>query len=160
MYHPDLAIQDPLSATSEGGRISLIVDRLIQDGLWGDMVCEADIAPLKRLRDVHEEEYLNDLHRRITLGIHQLDAHTPVMEKSFDLARIGAGEVLDAIDLIMEKEIRSAFCLTPMAGHHAGIKTFGGGCLVNGVAAGAHYLTKKYQLKKVAVLDQIGRAHV
>ncbi len=153
MFHPDLVAQDAVSSSPEGGRIGLIVDRLIIDGLWGDLVYEADIAPLKRLRDIHEEDYLNDLHRRTTLGVPALDPRTPVMEKSFDLARIGAGEVLDAIDMIMEGEISTAFCLTAMPGHNAGIKSFGGGCLVNAVAAGAHYLSKKYQVKKVAVID-------
>jgi len=153
MFHPDLAMHDVVASSPEGGRISLIIDQLIVDGLWGENVCQADLAPLKRLRDIHDEEFLNDLHRRTHLGVAALDPRTPVMEKSFEIARYSTGEVLDAVDLIMEGEISTAFCLTAMPGHHAGTKSFGGGCLVNHVAAGAQYLSKKYQLKRIAILD-------
>jgi acetoin utilization deacetylase AcuC-like enzyme len=40
-----------------------------------------------------------------------------------------------------------------MPGHHAGISKHGFGSLVNPVAAGAHYLSKKYSLKRIAVID-------
>ena len=153
MFHPELLLHDESVATPEGGRISCIIDRLILDGLWAETACQADIAPLKRLRDIHQEEYLTELHRKAASGVEKLDERTPLMEKSFELARYGAGGVLDAVDLIMSDEAKTAFVLTGMPGHHAGTKSFGGGCLINNVAAGAHYLTKKFRLPRVAVID-------
>lgn len=153
VYHPDLILQDQVASSSEGGRIGLIIDQLMADGLWDEMLLEPDIAPLKRLRDIHEEDYLNELHKRCTYGAGQLDEQTPIMEKSFDLARLGAGGVLDSIDLMMAGEATTALVLTAMPGHFAGPANFRGGSLVNYNAIGAHYLTKKYQLKRVAILD-------
>jgi acetoin utilization deacetylase AcuC-like enzyme len=131
----------------------LAIEQLTADGLWEDLYLESDIAPMKRLRDIHDPEYLNDLHRRSYSGVEQLDSHTPLIRKSFEIARYGAGEVLDAVDHVMEERFKSAFCLTAMPGHHAGISSFGYGSLVNPAAVGAHYLIKKHQLKRVLILD-------
>ena len=152
-FHPKLLEHDPLTEESEGGRLSLIIDQLKADGLWEERSFDADIAPMKRLRDIHDPEYLNDLHRRSYSGVEQLDSHTPLIRKSFEIARFGAGGVLDSIDRIMQDECNSALCLTAMPGHNAGISSFGYGSLVNPAAVGAQYLTKKYQLKRVAIID-------
>jgi len=152
-YHPDLMVEDPLHAGPEGGRLGLIIDQLVVDGLWGELLIEAEPAPLKRLRDIHEEEYLNDLHKRVTHGAKELDPLTPLSEKSLELARLNAGEVLDAIDGVMSGELVTAACLTGTPGHHAGFRTGGGGSLVNVAAVGAHFLTKKYRMERVAILD-------
>ncbi|GAB4268510.1 MAG: histone deacetylase [Candidatus Rifleibacteriota bacterium] len=152
-FNPKLLEHDPLTEEKEGGRLSLIIEQLQKDNLWDAHVLEADIAPMKRLRDIHHPDYLNDLHRRSYSGVEQLDSHTPLIKKSFEIARFGAGGVLDAVDKIMSGEAQTAFCLTAMPGHHAGISKHGYGSLVNHAAAGAHYLTKKYSLRRVAIID-------
>ena len=153
MYNAKLLEHDSLTEKQEGGRLTSIIERLQQDGLWEGAAREADIAPMKRLRDIHDPEFLNDLHKRSYSGAEQLDEHTPLIKESFEIARFGAGGVLDAVDKIMAGEASTAFCLTAMPGHHAGIASSGFGSLVNPVAAGAHYLTKKYGMKRVAVVD-------
>ncbi|MGM0601212.1 MAG: histone deacetylase family protein [Candidatus Rifleibacteriota bacterium] len=152
-FNSKLLEHDPLTSEEEGGRLALIVEQLKRDGLWQDHFVEADIAPMKRLRDIHNPDYLNDLHRRSYSGVEKLDANTPLIKKSFEIARFGAGGVLDAVDAIMSGMVSSALCLTAMPGHHAGISQHGYGSLVNPVAAGAHYLSKKYRLKRVAIID-------
>lgn len=153
MYNAKLLEHDSLTENQEGMRLTSIIDRLQQDGLWERMAREADIAPMKRLRDIHDHEFLNDLHKRSYSGAEQLDEHTPLIKESFEIARFGAGGVLDAVDKIMTGEASTAFCLTAMPGHHAGIASSGFGSLVNPMAAGAHYLTKKYGLKRVVIID-------
>lgn len=152
-FNPKLLEHDPLTEEKEGGRLSLIIDQLKKDGLWDGHYLETDIAPMKRLRDIHHPDYLNDLHRRSYSGVEKLDAHTPLIKKSFEIARFGAGGVLDSVDKIMSGETGAAFCLTAMPGHHAGISKHGYGSLVNPAATGAHYLTKKYSMRRVAVID-------
>lgn len=152
-YNEKLLEYDPLTEKQEGGRLSSIIDQMKTDGVWEGRTVDADIAPMKRLRDIHDNDYLNDLHKRSYSGLEQLDENTPLIKQAFEIARFGAGGVLDAVDRIMEEQIQSALCLTAMPGHHAGISSFGYGSLVNPAAAGAQYLTKKYGLKRVAVLD-------
>ncbi len=153
MYNPKLLEYDPLTVKTEGGRLASIISQLENDGMWGSLAGEADIAPMKRLRDIHDQDFLNDLHRRAYSGLEMLDAHTPLIKDSFEIARFGAGGVLDAVDKVMSGEAKSAFCLTSMPGHHAGTSSFGYGSLVNPIAAGAHYLIKKFGKRRVVIID-------
>ncbi|MBU1105510.1 MAG: hypothetical protein KKB51_02485 [Candidatus Riflebacteria bacterium] len=153
LHNDKLLEYDPLTEKQEGGRLSLIIDQLQKNGLWEGIVRSADIAPMKRLREIHDPDFLNDLHRRSYSGVEQLDAHTPLIRESLEIARFGAGCVLDAVDMVMSGQAERAFCLTAMPGHHAARASFGFGSLVNPIAAGAHYLTKKYALKRVAIID-------
>ena len=153
MYNEKLLEHDQLSMGKEGGRLSSIIEQLKLHNLWDGIAMEADIAPMKRLRDIHDPNFLNDLHKRAYSGLDKLDSKTPLIKESFEIARFGAGGVLDAVDKIMIGEAKRAFCLTAMPGHHSGITTTGYGSLVNPMAAGAHYLTKKFGMKKVAIID-------
>ncbi|MBF0546281.1 MAG: histone deacetylase [Candidatus Riflebacteria bacterium] len=152
-FHPDFLLADAFYSSSEGGRMALITERLNLDGLWGEQIVEADMAPLKRIKDIHDENFLTELHKKITHGAEKIEENTPVMEKSFEIARRAAGGLLDAIDLIMKGEVSSAFCLSATPGHFAGVSLAKGGSLVNYSAIGAHFLTKKYCLQKVAIID-------
>lgn len=153
MYNEKLLEQDRLTANQEGGRLSSIIEKLQQNALWEGIAKEADIAPMKRLRDIHDPDFLNELHKRAYSGLEKLDPRTPLIKESFEIARFGAGGVLDAVDKIMSGETERAFCLTAMPGHHSGVTSTGFGSLVNPAAAGAHYLTKKFGIKKVVIID-------
>lgn len=153
LFNDKLLEYDPLTENQEGGRLSSIIECLHEADLWDNNLRHADIAPMKRLRDIHDPDFLNDLHRRSYSGLDQLDDHTPLIKESFEIARYGAGCVLDAVDLVMSGQAERAFCLTAMPGHHAGRASSGFGSLVNPIAAGAHYLTKKFACKRVVVID-------
>lgn len=152
-FNQKLLEHDPLTRNEKGGRLSSIISLLKSKYNWADVSLEADIAPMKRLRDIHDNAFLDDLHKQSYYGAEQLDSKTPLIKKSFEIARFGAGGVLDAVDLIMEGSTKHALCLTAMPGHHAGISNSGFGSLVNPIAAGAHYLKKKYSLKRIAIID-------
>ncbi|MBF0406362.1 MAG: hypothetical protein HQM10_03330 [Candidatus Riflebacteria bacterium] len=152
-FHPDFLLHDKFCTCEDGGRMELIVEKLNFEGLWGENIVEADMAPMKRLKDVHDEIFLNDLHKKITHGTEKIEENTPVMDKSFEIARRGAGGVIDAIDMVMEEKISSALCLTAMPGHFSGIRSVKGGSLINYAAVGAHFLTKKYCLEKTVIID-------
>ncbi len=154
MYNEKLLEHDQLTAGNDGSRLATIIECLQQDGFWNEETAiVADIAPMKRLRDIHNSEFLDELHKRVYSGLDKLDSKTPVIKESFEIARFGAGGVLDAVDKIMSGEAQRVFCLTAMPGHHAGITSTGFGSLVNPMAAGAHYLTKKFAMKRVAIID-------
>ena len=40
MFHPKLLDHDPLSQSSEGGRLDLVLHELNLEGLWGEQVAE------------------------------------------------------------------------------------------------------------------------
>jgi acetoin utilization deacetylase AcuC-like enzyme len=63
------------------------------------------------------------------------------------------GSIITAIDGVMKKDFRNAFCAVRPPGHHAEKQKAMGFCVYNNVAVGAYYLLEKYNLKKVAIID-------
>ena len=69
-------------------------------------------------------------------------------------ARLAVGGTLMGIDKIMSGDWSNGFAVVRPPGHHSGAKnTLNGFCILNGVAIAAKYLQKKYDVKKVAILD-------
>ena len=69
-------------------------------------------------------------------------------------ARLAAGAVLQGIDKVESGEWRNGFAIVRPPGHHSGWKnTLNGFCVLNSVAIGARYIQKKYNKKKVMILD-------
>ena len=112
MFNEKLLEHDALTEGADGGRLTSIINQLEKLGLWNEYKHDADIAPMKRLRDIHDQVFLNDLHKRAYSGLDKLDPNTPLIKESFEIARFGAGAVLDAVDLIMNGDVGKAFCLT------------------------------------------------
>ena len=64
-----------------------------------------------------------------------------------------AGAAVDAVDLVMDGTLGSAFCATRPPGHHAEHDKGMGFCFFNNVAIAAAYAKQKYGLKRVAIVD-------
>ncbi len=152
MYNDKLLEFEEKDPATGKGRVSSVMQRIRESEL-SSCIKESNIAPMKRLRDIHDSDFLDELHKKCYSGLNKLDEETPITKEAFEVARFGAGGVLDAIDMIMNGETRRAFCMTSMPGHNAGKKSQSSGSLINPLAAGAHYLTKKYRLKRVLILD-------
>jgi acetoin utilization deacetylase AcuC-like enzyme len=86
-----------------------------------------------------------------------MDRDTFVSAKSYEVAAKSAGVVISAVDAVMKKKCRGAFCAIRPPGHHVG--TWGavealealditslGFCLLNNVAIGAAYVMYNYRL--------------
>ena len=63
------------------------------------------------------------------------------------------GSIITAIDGVENKEFKNAFCPVRPPGHHAEKNKAMGFCIFNNVAVGANYLIKKYNYKKIAIVD-------
>jgi acetoin utilization deacetylase AcuC-like enzyme len=93
----------------------------------------------------------------------KIDCDTYINEYSYENIYNTTGCVFEAIDLVMNNEIKNAFVLIRPPGHHAGfygpvenpVVTSSGFCIVNNVAIGAAYLKNTYrnQIKKIAIVD-------
>ncbi len=78
---------------------------------------------------------------------------TQICLQSLNAALYAAGSVVKAIDVVMAKTARTAFCLIRPPGHHAYTNAGGGFCLFNNVAIGARYAQQVYGIKKVLIVD-------
>ena len=81
-----------------------------------------------------------------------IDGDTYVSAASWDIARLGAGACIAAVDAVMG-ECDNAFAVVRPPGHHAERDRAMGFCLFNNVAIAARYAQRKHGLKRVAILD-------
>ena len=86
-------------------------------------------------------------------GRARIDADTVLSPGSGEAALRAAGAVCAAVDAVMAGEGKNAFCAVRPPGHHAEPDRAMGFCLFNNVAVGALHARKKYDLRRVAVID-------
>jgi acetoin utilization deacetylase AcuC-like enzyme len=109
---------------------------------------------LKYLGYAHEKNYLDNVTNSFPKqGLNFLDGDTILSPGSKDATRDAVGSILIAIDGVMKKEFRNAFCAVRPPGHHAEKQKAMGFCVYNNVAVGAYYLLEKYNISKVAIID-------
>ena len=109
---------------------------------------------LKYLEYAHDKIYLNNVTDSFPKhGLNFLDGDTIVSPGSKEATKDAVGSILTAIDGVMKKDFRNAFCAVRPPGHHAEKKKAMGFCVYNNVAVGAYYLLEKYNLSKVAIID-------
>lgn len=64
-----------------------------------------------------------------------------------------AGSCIDAVDAVLNKTVRNAYCLVRPPGHHAEAGRGRGFCIFNNVALAALHAIEERGLKRVAIVD-------
>jgi acetoin utilization deacetylase AcuC-like enzyme len=109
---------------------------------------------LKYLELTHEKSYLDSINDAFpSKGVNFLDGDTILSPGSKEATMDAVGSIITAIDSVMNKEFKNAFCAVRPPGHHAEKQKAMGFCVYNNVAVGAYYLLEKYNLSKVAIID-------
>jgi acetoin utilization deacetylase AcuC-like enzyme len=83
-------------------------------------------------------------------GIWCTDAVTPIMKKTYEVARASAETALTGASMIRDGEERMVYSLCRPSGHHAGPRVFGGYCYFNNAATAAEFLLPA---GRVAIVD-------
>ncbi|GAA0824071.1 histone deacetylase family protein [Colwellia asteriadis] len=140
-----------------GKRLTAISDQLIRSGL-DYVVRQFDANPIDKslFNLAHTQEYIDfvynnapqDGDENFTVGEDSI-----MNAKTLTSIQLSAGAVIDAVDLVMNKTLGSAFCTTRPPGHHAEHNKGMGFCFFNNVAIAAAYAKQKYGLKRVAIVD-------
>src|SRR6266702_769679 len=108
-------------------------------------------ATHEQLARVHDPDYL----RRISETAGQalaLDPDTYTSPESDEIARLGAGAAVDAVERVMSGSHRSAMALVRPPGHHAERSRAMGFCIFNNVAVAAAH-ARAGGAAKVAIVD-------
>jgi len=109
---------------------------------------------LKYLNLTHDKNYLSNVKNSFPKeGLNFLDGDTIVSPGSKKASMDAVESMLTAIDGVMKKKFRNAFCAVRPPGHHAEKQKAMGFCVYNNVAVGANYLLEKYNLSRVAIID-------
>ncbi len=82
-----------------------------------------------------------------------LDPDTQTSPLSYEAACLAAGAGVSAVRMLVEGEIKNAFCLVRPPGHHAEHDRAMGFCLFNNVAVAARYAINELKLKRVLIVD-------
>ncbi|MDC1280091.1 histone deacetylase family protein [Pelagibacteraceae bacterium] len=106
------------------------------------------------LKMTHNSDYINFVEKSFPKkGLSFLDGDTIVSPGSKEATLDAVGSIIAAIDGVINKEFKNAFCAVRPPGHHAEKNKAMGFCIYNNVAVGANYLINKYKFNKVAIID-------
>jgi acetoin utilization deacetylase AcuC-like enzyme len=138
-------------------RLTAIRNGLDHSGLLKNLY---RIAPRRvtdsELQLVHTAAYVNLVRRELSnlRGPADLSTgDTVISPGSLDAAQFAAGGVLNAVDAVMTKRVKNAFCAVRPPGHHATPTRGMGFCIYNNVAIAARYLQKKHGVRRVLIVD-------
>lgn len=136
-------------------RLNAIQDRLISSGMEF-VVLQHDAPMVERwhLERVHDHDHISRIIDQAPQeGILRLDDDTFMMPKTLSAVLRSAGAVVYAVDLVMQKETRIAFCSIRPPGHHAERGAAMGFCYFNNIAVGAAHALEEYGLERIAIID-------
>lgn len=83
----------------------------------------------------------------------EIEIDTPLSRGSFDAAIFSAGGAMNAVQAVMNGEVRNAYALLRPPGHHALSNRAMGFCIFNNAVIAAHYARKVYGLERVMIVD-------
>ena len=144
----------PNGHPENNNRIKFIIKNIKESNFKNLKFKNAKPAKNNILKLGHTERYINWLSQlKPAKEIIKIDQDTFMSPKTLESAKIGVGCLIDAIDNVLEKKYRNAFCLLRPPGHHAEREKAMGFCFFSTVGIGAKYLKKIKQLYKIAIVD-------
>jgi acetoin utilization deacetylase AcuC-like enzyme len=135
-------------------RVTYVIDYLKKKKLKNLIWKKPNKFDFKYLQLAHDKKYLNIVKDSFPKqGLSFLDGDTILSPGSKEATKDAVGSIITAIEGVMNKNFRNAFCAVRPPGHHAEKQKAMGFCVYNNVAVGAYYLLEKYNLSKVAIID-------
>jgi acetoin utilization deacetylase AcuC-like enzyme len=115
---------------------------------------EPRVAVKDEIALCHDREYIQLVEREVLSGFQELSTgDTIICPRSLDAALRATGGVLNAVDAVIDKRARNAFCIVRPPGHHATATRGMGFCLFNSIAVAARYAQSKYGVDRVLIAD-------
>ena len=105
------------------------------------------------LEQNHTRSYVRQVAATAGKSRVSLDPDTQTSPLSYEAACLAAGAATEAARMLVNGEIKNAFCLVRPPGHHAEQDRARGFCLFNNVAVAARYALKQLGLKRVMIVD-------
>jgi len=141
-------------------RLISVVENLIVNPLFKDSLIWPKFNPasLEQLQLIHSKNYIKKVEHETSLLTNNSTTYlstgdTVISKQSDHVARLAVGAGIKGVDMIMSKEISSAFALVRPPGHHATATRGMGFCIYNNVAIVARHLQQQHGLKKILIVD-------
>ncbi|QEY73423.1 class II histone deacetylase [Pseudomonas denitrificans (nom. rej.)] len=110
-------------------------------------------ATEEQLLRVHTPGYLAHLQEFSAGRGGDAGDNTPFGHGSYDIARLSAGGVIQAVKHVLRGDARNAYALVRPPGHHAEADRGRGFCLLANAALAAHVAMAEHGLERIAVVD-------
>src|SRR5690606_8037544 len=105
------------------------------------------LATQEEVTRCHSTRYFETAKADVRHGLADLSTgDTNISEQSFDVAMLAAGGILAAVDAVVERKIKNAFCVVRPPGHHATPTRGMGFCLFNNIAIGARHAQVRHKI--------------
>lgn len=151
--HPRYTEHNLPGHPEHAGRIEAVWQHLETTGLAARLMQRtATEVSLDVLRTVHKQAYLDQLARTSGQAQH-LDLDTYVGPTSYEVARLSAGGVVDAVHAVLSGTADNALAITRPPGHHAVPGRAMGFCLLSNIAAAARYAQQAHELTRIMIVD-------
>ena len=136
-------------------RLESVISQLQQTEMWNTLThIHPTPATEEDILAVHTSDMFKFIKQTSENGGGMLDeGDTHAVRESFNVAMLAAGAVTNAINEVLNGNLRNAFCAVRPPGHHAERDKPMGFCLFNNVAVGARYAQRIHGVKNVAILD-------
>jgi len=128
----------------------------IKENVPGDCILKIEPrrATVLEVSLCHTTDYIDTARQDILSGWGSLSTgDTDVCKESYDVALMAVGGVLNAVDAVMDRKVRNAFCVVRPPGHHATSERGMGFCVFNNVAVAARYAREKHGIDRVLIVD-------
>lgn len=153
-HDPAQAGHDTGGHVENAGRVDAILGNLQAVGLLDALTHVPErTATDADLLLVHTPELVDLVRKTEDLGGAWLDPDTVVVPGSVAAALRATGGVLQAVDMVLDGTLDTAFCVDRPPGHHATPARAMGFCLFNQVAIAARHAVQRRGLERVAIVD-------
>jgi acetoin utilization deacetylase AcuC-like enzyme len=135
-------------------RLSSIYEMLDNpDMVW--KFCGIDVreATREELERVHLPSYIDTIAATAGEKIFMLDPDTVTTAETYDVARLAAGGVMNAIAGVITGKTDNAFALVRPPGHHAQAAVAAGFCIFNNIAIGARDAIARHGMERILIVD-------
>ena len=156
LYYNNIFLEHivPNGHPENNNRIKFIIKKIKESNFKNLKFKNAKSANHNILKLGHTERYINWISQlKPGKEILKIDQDTFMSPKTLEAAKIGVGCLVDAIDSVLEKKNKNAFCLIRPPGHHAEREKAMGFCFFSTIGIGAKYLKKIKKLYKIAIVD-------
>lgn len=157
--HPASLAHDPGPGHPESpARMRAILTMLEREERKGALVGverrEPPRATREQLARAHSARYIEAIiEAEPESGYRRLDPDTAMSPGSIEAALRAAGAPCAAVDALVAREARAAFCALRPPGHHAEPERAMGFCLFNNVAIGALQALETHRIARISIFD-------